>query len=75
MDDNQLGALLEDIKSQNEAVLEAVGDMKDKVALIPEMKTDIEGLKDDVKTIKQAVKGTNQDLINLEQRVSDLEAV
>jgi hypothetical protein len=73
IDSNYVGIILEEIRDQNKAVLEAVSDMRQNVALIPEMKTDIEELKQDVRTIKAAVTATNKDLSKLDTRVTVLE--
>jgi polyhydroxyalkanoate synthesis regulator phasin len=72
-DDNHTQALLEEIRSQNQAVIEAIGDMRDKVDLIPEMRADIKDLQVDMKVVKSAVKETNEDLKHLEHRVIRLE--
>lgn len=55
MNENQLGALLEEIKDQNKAVLEAVGEMKDNVTRIPDIHEDVAKLTQDVKTVKEVV--------------------
>ncbi len=74
IDTNHVGVLLEQIASQNQAVLEAVGDMQLKVALLPTMQQDIAELKQDIKTIKPAVTATNRDVVGHEHRISRLEA-
>lgn len=74
MNEDHLSILLEEIKDQNKAVLEAVGEMKSNVAHIPEMQKDISELKSDMKTVKKAVQATNVDLHQLENRVTTLEA-
>jgi uncharacterized protein YoxC len=61
-DANQFGVLLEQIVSQNQAVLEAVGDMQQKVALLPTMQQDIAELKQDVKIVKAAVADVSREL-------------
>ena len=60
-DDNYVGLLLEQIRDQNKAVLEAVGDIQRKVADLP-TRAEFNELKQDVKTIKAAVTETNRDL-------------
>jgi hypothetical protein len=60
-DDNYVGLLLEQIRDQNKAVLEAVGDIRAKVENLP-TRDEFNELKQDVKTIKAAVTATNRDL-------------
>jgi hypothetical protein len=60
-DDNYTGVLLEQIRDQNKAVLEAVGDIRAKVENLP-TRDEFNELKRDVKTIKAAVTATNSDL-------------
>jgi hypothetical protein len=60
-DDNYTGVLLEQIRDQNKAVLEAVGDIRAKVENLP-TRDEFNELKQDVKTIKAAVTTTNRDL-------------
>jgi hypothetical protein len=55
------GVLLEQIVSQNQAVLEAVGDIRAKGENLP-TRDEFNELKQDVKTIKAAVIATNRDL-------------
>ncbi len=83
-DDNYIGVLLEDIRDQNKAVLEAVGDIQKQVAELPTMKEDIKELKDDMKIIKAAVtdqgkpgfrlRRPGKQLNDHEHRIGDLEA-
>ena len=70
---NRFSALMEDQNSKIDRVLEAVGDMQKKVAVLPTMQHDIAELKQDVKTIKAALTATNCDLAALDQRVTRLE--
>ena len=72
--DNYMGVLLEEIRDQNKAVLEIVGDMKDYVAKIPALLEDVEELKQDVKIIKVAVKDMGKQLKNHERRIVRLES-
>lgn len=72
--DNYLGILLEEIRDQNKAVLEAVGDMQKHVAKLPKMETSIEELKQDMKIIKAAVTDMSNQQNDHEQRISQLEA-
>ena len=60
-DDNYTSVLLEQIRDQNKAVLEAVGDIRAKVENLP-TRDEFNELKRDVKTIKAAVTATNSDL-------------
>lgn len=53
---------MEQVVDQNKAVLEAVGDMQQKVALLPTMQQDIAELKQDVKIIKAAVGDLSRNL-------------
>jgi hypothetical protein len=73
-DDNYVGILLDEIRDQNKAVLEAVGDMRQELKRVPK-REEFDDLKQDVKTIKTAVKATNKDLANLDARVTILEHV
>ncbi len=59
---NHFSVLMEQVVDQNRAVLEAVGDMQQKVALLPAMQQDIAELKQDMKVVKAAVTATNRDL-------------
>ena len=58
------GALLEEIRSQNKAILEGLGDVPKRVEF-NELKQDVVELKQDVKTIRAAVTATNRDLADL----------
>jgi len=60
-DDNYVGLLLEQIRDQNKAVLEAVGDIQRKVADLP-TRAEFNELKQDMKVVKAAVTATNHDL-------------
>ena len=72
-DDNYVGLLLEQIRDQNKAVLEAVGDMQHKVAVLPAMQQDIAELKQDMKVVKAAVTDLSRQVNDQESRVSRLE--
>ena len=72
-DDNYTNVLLEEIRSQMQAVLEISTDTRNKINVLPTMQEDIAELKDDVQVIKQAVTDTNKDLELLERRVTKLE--
>ncbi len=73
-DDNYIGVLLEDIRDQNKAVLEAVGDMQKQVAELPAIREDIGELKDDMKVVKAAVTDRSRQLQDHVRRIGDLEA-
>jgi polyhydroxyalkanoate synthesis regulator phasin len=73
-DDNYVGLLLEQIRDQNKAVLEAVGDMQQKVAVLPAMQQDIAELKQEMKVVRAATTDTSRQVHDLERRVSRLEA-
>ncbi len=60
-DANHFGVLLEQIVDQNKAVLEAVGDIRRKVADLP-TRAEFNELKQDMKVVKAAVTATNRDL-------------
>lgn len=72
-DDNYVGVLLEEIRDQNRAVLEAVGDMQKKVTQIPGIAADITELKDDMKVVKAAVTDLSQQVADHEHRITRLE--
>ena len=61
-DVRHLSVLVEQVISQNMGVLEVVGDMQQKVALIPAMQRDIAELKQDMKVVKAAVVEVSRDL-------------
>ena len=69
-----MSVLMEQVLAQNQLILEAVGDMQEKVKLIPAIAEDVAILKADMKTVKAAVTDTNRDLRALEDRVARLEA-
>jgi predicted nucleic acid-binding Zn-ribbon protein len=72
-DDNYNSILLEEIRDQNKAVLEAVGSLQRQVKLLP-TRDEFNEVKTDIKAIKATVKDTNQQVQNHEQRVTKLEA-
>lgn len=71
-DDNYIGMLLEEIRDQNKAVLEAVGGIRQKVDNQP-IRSEFNELRDDVKTIKAAVTDQSKELKDHEQRLTYLE--
>lgn len=68
------GALLEEIRNQNKAILEVVGSMQDNVKKIPKIVDDIEIIKTDVKAIKAVIKDHSGQLDDNESRITQLEA-
>lgn len=72
-DDAYTNIILEEIRDQNKAVLEAVGAMREELEQVPK-REEFEDLKQDVKIIREAVTATNKDVAGLDQRVSALEA-
>ena len=72
-DDNYIGVLLEDIRDQNKAVLEAVGDMQKHVARIPAIEQSVDELKQDMKVVKAAVTDLGRQVNDHEQRITGLE--
>ena len=64
--------LLEEIRDQNNAVLEAVTQLQDKAHKLA-TKDDLFRVESKVDTIQTAVKATNLDVASLDQRVTDLE--
>lgn len=74
-DVRRLEILLEDTDSRLDATLEVVSSMRDSVLRIPQMADDIANLKVDNKLIKMTVKATNQDLKDLNRRVTHLETI
>jgi hypothetical protein len=72
---DHFSVLMESQNAKLDAVLEAVGDMQQKVTLLPAMQRNIVELKQDMKVVKAAVKATNRDLAELDHRVTRLEAV
>ena len=73
-DDNYIGMLLEEIRDQNRAVLEAVGVMQQQVAKLPTIEEEIRELKADVKVIKAAVTDQSKQLDEHERRITRLES-
>jgi Tfp pilus assembly protein PilO len=71
-DDDYEGALLEEIKDQNKAVLEAVGMIKEQVKQLP-TRDEFNALKEDVRTIKTVVTDMNHDIKDYDRRITRLE--
>ena len=71
-DENYTNVLLEEIRGQNRAVLELVGQMQGQMNGLA-TKDSLQEVADDVKTIKAALADTNKDLRDLDRRVTLLE--
>lgn len=69
-----MSVLMEQVLSQNQLIMESVGDMQDKVKLIPAIAEDVAILKADMKIVKAAITDTNKELHSLDRRVTRLEA-
>lgn len=65
--------LLEEIRDQNRAVLEAVGDMQQQVKYIPAIREDIRQLNANDSVFKAAIHDIRTILKNHEQRITTLE--
>lgn len=73
-DANYIGVLLEEIRDQNKAVLETVGDMQKHVAKIPYIEETVTELKEDMKIVKAAITDVSKQQNDHERRVTQLEA-
>jgi predicted nucleic acid-binding Zn-ribbon protein len=73
-DQDYAAILLEEIRDQNKAVLEAVGEMRRELSNVPK-RDEFEELKEDVKVIKAAVTDISQQVTDHEHRITRLEAV
>ena len=71
-DDNYIGLVLEDIRDQNKAVLEAVTDIQETVRNQP-TRDEFQELVTKVDTIQLALTDTNKDLSDHERRITRLE--
>jgi hypothetical protein len=74
INDDYISLLLEEIRDQNKAVLEVVGDMQKDVAKLPTIEDGVEELKLDMKIVKAAVKDISNQQRDHERRISRLEA-
>lgn len=72
-DHDYTAILLEEIRDQNKAVLEAVGDMRKELAEAPK-RNEFDELKQDVKVIKAAVVDLGHQVADHEHRITRLEA-
>lgn len=71
-DDNYVAVVMEEIRSQNKAVLESVAQMKETMKTLA-TKDELAEVKSDVKAIKATIKFTNKDLQDHENRITLLE--
>ncbi len=71
---NHFSVHMEDQNGKLDAVLEAVGDMQKKVAVLPRIEQRLEALEQDMKVVKAAVTATNREVAELDHRVTRLEA-
>jgi hypothetical protein len=67
--------LFEDLASKMDLLVEIVTVMKDQVARIPIIEEDIAALKSDMKIVKIVVTENNQEIRNLDRRVTLLESM
>jgi predicted nucleic acid-binding Zn-ribbon protein len=72
-DKDYTAILLEEIRDQNKAVLEAVGDMRKELSEVARSE-EFDELKQDVKIIKAAVTDLSHQVANHERRITNLEA-
>lgn len=70
--DDYMTVMLEAIRDQNNAVLEAVGDIKNKVAGLP-TREELNELKSDIKVIKATITNTNKQVQAHERRITVVE--
>lgn len=70
--DNYTNVLLEEIRDQNKLVVEAVGQIQDKIETLATQES-LDRLETKVNTIQIAVTKTNRELRSVEQRVTVLE--
>lgn len=71
-DDSYTVILLEEIRDQNKAVLESVGQTQDKIATLTTQES-LDALDAKVTTIEKALTATNVDIADLDRRVTTLE--
>jgi hypothetical protein len=72
MKNDGMGVILEDIDGKMDAVLEAVGQMRDEMKTLAKQK-DLDEVKADIKTIKTVVTGHSHQLDDHEKRIITLE--
>ena len=73
-DINYFSVLLEEIKSQNKAVLEYVGEMPKVVTKLAKIEEAVQTLQQDVKIVKATVIDLSHQVHDQEHRISRLEA-
>ncbi|HLA48975.1 MAG TPA: hypothetical protein VJY84_00320 [Candidatus Saccharimonadales bacterium] len=71
-DNNYTEVLLEDINDKFDALIDGYKAVRDEIKTLAKQE-DLEDVKRDVKTIKKVVTATNEDLKNLDRRVTKLE--
>ena len=71
---NYVAVLLEEMRDQNKAVLEAVGVLPGLVKDVTELKQDVAELKRDMKVVKAAVTDLSRQVADHETRLTRLEA-
>ena len=71
-DENYIAVVLDQIRDQNDAVLEAVGQMQEQMNTLA-TKDELQIVADDVKTIKAVLTDTNKDVASLDRRLTLLE--
>lgn len=67
---NYIGVILEEIRDQNKAVLESVGQMQTQVARLPKIEEDVTELKQDTKIIKAAITDLSHQVVDHEHRIT-----
>ncbi len=72
-DSDYIDVLLEEIRDQNKAVLEVVGDMQTEVARIKSIEDNVEELKSDMKVVKAAVTDVSKQENEQNHRITRLE--
>jgi septal ring factor EnvC (AmiA/AmiB activator) len=73
MKDDHIAILLEEIKSQNQALTEGQQELSTLPATVKQLANDVAEIKDDIHTIKAAVTDTNKQVHNHENRFTRLE--
>ena len=67
------GALLEEIRDQNKAILEGLQPMPQLVQDVHQLKEDVSEIKTDIKVIKSVAKDQSRALKDHEERITTLE--
>jgi hypothetical protein len=68
------GVMFEELRDQNKAVLEYVGQMPQVVARLEAIEQDVTELKQDMKVVKAAITDVSRQLADHELRITRLEA-